>query len=130
MQIKTVRDLMITHYASITPEQTIATAATILIDYHLSALPVINEKKKLVGILSEADCLRSSLVGGYHNENIALVRDLMTPDPDTISPDSELSAATEIFLQQRRRLLPVVEAGNLVGLVTRKEFLQAIIEPS
>ena len=117
---------MSTHYATIGPAQTIAAAVKVLIDYHLSALPVVDESKNLVGVLSEADCLRASLVGGYHNESVALVQDLMTVEADTISPDTELSAATEMFLSNRRRMIPVVEAGTLVGLVTRKDLLGAI----
>ena len=126
MQIKTVRELMTTHHATIRPDQTIAAAVKILIDYHLSAIPVVDEGKNLVGVLSEADCLRASLVGGYHNESVALVKDLMTTQADVISPDTELSAATELFLQNKRRMIPVVEAGTLVGLVTRKDLMAAI----
>lgn len=126
MKIKTVGEFMSTHYATIGPEQTIAAAVKVLIDYHLSALPVVDSSNNLLGVLSEADCLRVSLVEGYHNESVALVRDLMTVDPDIISPDTELSDATELFLNNRRRLLPVVKAGSLVGLLTRKDLLSAI----
>lgn len=126
MQIKTIRDLMTTHYATVFPEQNVAVAVKILIDYHLSAIPVVDQSQRLVGVLSEADCLRVTLVEGYHNENSALVKDLMTDQPDTISPDAELSVATELFLNNRRRMIPVVEAGNLVGTLTRKDLLSAL----
>ena len=126
MQIRTVREFMDNNPVTVSSNQSIEKAAKILIDYHLSAIPVVDEGKQIVGILSEADCLRATLLGGYHNESVAIVKDLMTAEPDTMSPDTELSAATERFLNNRRRMIPIVEAGTLVGTLTRRDLLAAI----
>jgi len=127
MQTKRVRDFMAKHYATVTPDQSIATAVRIILEYHQSAAPVINEQQQLIGLLSEADCMRSTLVEGYFNEGVTLVREQMSVDLESVSPDLELSAVSEKFLQNNRRLMPVVEAGTLVGILSRQDILKALI---
>jgi len=159
MKTKRVRDFMAKHYTTVSPEQSLATAVRTLLEYHQSAAPVVNAKQELVGLLSEADCMRTTLLEGYFNEGVALVKDQMTaatetvsPDEElssvlegyfnegvalvkdqmtaateTVSPDEELSSVSEMFLKHCRRMMPVVEAGVLVGIVSRKDILKALI---
>lgn len=127
MQIRTVREIMTTHYAKVTEDQALVAAISILKKYHLSAIPVVNGNEQLAGIVSEADCMRAALVEGYHNESTTLVKDIMISDTDIISPDTELSSAMQIFLERRRRMMPVVEAGSLVGTLTRADILEALV---
>ena len=58
MQNIRVRDIMATKYATLSPKQTVVSAAKILMEYRQSAAPVVNEQNELVGLMSEADCLR------------------------------------------------------------------------
>jgi len=71
--------------------------------------------------------MRSTLVEGYFNEGVTLVREQMSVDLESVSPDLELSAVSEKFLQNNRRLMPVVEAGTLVGILSRQDILKALI---
>lgn len=128
MQNIRVRDIMTTKYATLSPKQTVVSAAKILMEYRQSAAPVVNEQNELVGLMSEADCMREALIEGYFNEGATLVADLMTPSPDTISPGAELSAVTETFLNNRRRLMPVIEADTLVGILDRQGILKALVK--
>lgn len=128
MQTKRARDFMSIHYAAIDPQQSIAAAAKTLLEYHQSALPVVDEHKKLIGLISEADCMRSALVDGYFNEGVSLVKEHMTTEPEYISPELELSAVSEAFLGNHRRMMPVVEAGVLVGIVLRQDILKALLD--
>ena len=123
-----VRDFMAKHYATVKPNQSLSAAVKIILEYHQSASPVVDDHQQLVGVLSEADCMRSTLVEGYFNEGVALVQDQMTNEPDSVYPDTELAAVTELFLENRRRMMPVVEAGVLVGIVTRQNILKALIQ--
>ena len=127
MQTKRVRDFMASHYATVTPNQSIAAAVRIILEYHQSAAPVVDNQQQLVGLISEADCMRSTLVEGYFNQGVTLVQEQMTRDPETVSPDLELSAVSEKFLQNNRRMMPVVEAGTLVGILSRQDILKALI---
>ena len=72
--------------------------------------------------------MRATLVQGYFNEGATLVKDQMTATPETVSPEEELSSVSDIFLKNSRRLMPVVEAGVLVGIVSRQDILKALID--
>ncbi len=128
MHTQRVRDFMANHYATVTPDQSLAAAVRIILEYHQSAAPVVDAQQQLVGVLSEADCMRATLVEGYFNEGVALVKDQMTTTPDAVSPDEELSSVSEIFLKDNRRMMPVVEAGMLVGIVSRQDILKALVK--
>ncbi|MDG2035383.1 MAG: CBS domain-containing protein [Pseudomonadales bacterium] len=127
MKTKRVRDFMAQHYATVNPDQSLAAAVRIIIEYHQSAAPVVDAQQQLIGFLSEADCVRATLLEGYFNEGVALVKDQMTTALDTVSPDEEISSVSEIFLNNNRRMMPVVEAGVLVGIVSRQDILKALI---
>ena len=88
---------------------------------------MVDHGEQLVGVVSEADCMRAALVEGYHNQSTTLVKDIMIAKADTISPDTELSSAMQVFLERRRRMMPVVEAGSLVGTLTRADILEALV---
>lgn len=127
MLTKRVRDFMANHYATVGPDQSLAAAVRIILEYHQSAAPVVDAQHQLVGLLSEADCMRATLVEGYFNEGVALVKDQMTLTPDSVSPDEELSSVSDMFLKNNRRMMPVIEAGVLVGIVSRQDILKALV---
>ena len=127
MKTKRVRDFMAQHYATVNHDQSLAAAVRLIIEYHQSAAPVVDAQQQLVGFLSEADCVRATLLEGYFNEGVALVKDQMTAALDTVSPDEEISSVSEVFLNNNRRMMPVVEAGVLVGIVSRQDILKALI---
>ena len=127
MKTLRVRDVMAQHYTTLQPEQSLASAVARLLSYRQSAAPVV-EQQRLIGILSEADCVRATLLEGYFNEGVALVKDQMNSSPETISPEAEIATATEAFLKDNRRMMPVVEAGVLVGILTRENILKSLLE--
>lgn len=128
MHTKRVRDFMATHYATVTPDESLAAAVRTILEYHQSAAPVVDNQQQLVGIISEADCMRATLVEGYYNEGVSLVKDLMTEAPEAIGPDVELSEVTSSFLKNNRRIMPVEEAGILVGILSRHDILNALVK--
>lgn len=127
MKTKRVRDFMAEHYATVNPDQSLAAAVRTILEYHQSAAPVVDAQQQLVGVLSEADCMRATLLEGYFNEGVALVKDQMSAELDTVSPDEELSSVSDMFLKNNRRMMPVVEAGILVGIISRQDILKALI---
>lgn len=127
MKTKRVRDFMAVHYATVNPDQSLAAAVRTILEYHQSAAPVVDAQQQLVGVLSEADCMRATLLEGYFNEGVALVKDQMSKGLDIVSPDEELSSVSDMFLKNSRRMMPVVEAGILVGIVSRQDILKALV---
>ena len=109
------------------PDQTIEEAIEIIIDKRISGAPVLDESGKLVGMLSEKDCLRIIVDQAYHNLPIdsKKVSDYMTADVKTVPPDSDVVSAANQFLHSPIRRMPVVENGVLKGQISRRDILRA-----
>ncbi|MBL7857745.1 MAG: CBS domain-containing protein [Cyclobacteriaceae bacterium] len=109
------------------PEQLINEVIDIIIEKRISGAPVLDENKKLVGIISEKDCLRIIVDQAYHNlpHSSPTVADYMTKSVKTLSSDSNIVAAADAFLNSPVRRLPVVENGVLMGQISRRDILKA-----
>ena len=110
-----------------TPDQTINEIIDIIIEKRISGAPVLDANRKLVGIISERDCLRLIVDQAYHNlpHNSPKVSDYMTRQVKTLSPESDVVAAATEFLSTPIRRLPVVENGVLIGQISRIDILRA-----
>jgi CBS domain-containing protein len=102
---------------SIRPQETIATAVTILRDKRIGALVVTDAGGELQGILSERDIVRK-LADTPGQTLPQKVEDNMTRDVMTCAPDDSLVAVLRRMNEGRFRHLPVVEDGRLCGMVT------------
>ncbi|MGC8453611.1 MAG: CBS domain-containing protein [Cylindrospermopsis raciborskii] len=116
------RDLMSSPVRTIRPETTIAQAQRILLRYGHSGLSVVNSQDKLVGIISRRD-LDIAL---HHGFGHAPVKGYMTTDLKTITPHTELPQIESLMVTYDIGRLPVLENGNLVGIVTRTDVLRQL----
>lgn len=109
------------------PDQNINEVIDIIIDKKISGGPVLDEEGKLVGIISERDCLRLIVDQAYHNQphDAPKVSDYMTKKVKTISSDSDIVNAATEFLNIPVRRLPIVKDGVLLGQVSRRDILRA-----
>jgi CBS domain-containing protein len=109
------------------PDQTIQEVIDIIINKGISGAPVLDKDRKLVGIISEKDCLRIIVDQAYHNLPISdrKVSDYMTAKVKTLSPNSDVVEAANEFLNSPIRRLPIVEDGKLIGQVSRRDILKA-----
>jgi CBS domain-containing protein len=109
------------------PDQEINEVIDIIIEKKISGAPVLDADRKLVGIISEKDCLRLIVDQAYHNLPLLSpkVSDYMTKKVKTLSPDSDVVTAANEFLNSPVRRLPVVENGTLLGQVSRRDILRA-----
>jgi len=96
-----------------------ATAARLVAE-RLTALPVVDEDRRLVGLVSEADLLGDPL---YTQDPRRTVGDVMTNAPITVEVDTTVGAARELIVERGLRLLPVVKEGILVGVVGRSDLI-------
>ncbi|QDM15069.1 CBS domain-containing protein [Tardiphaga sp. vice352] len=131
---------------SVTPETSIADAAEIMLTNHISGLPVLNASGELVGIVSEGDFLRRSEIGtqrkrprwlqfftstgrladDFVTERGRKVEDVMTRDPVTVHEEARLEELVALMERRGVKRLPVLRNGQLVGIVTRSNMLQAV----
>lgn len=121
-----VRDFMKTNPLSISPETEIMRAVHLLVAEDISGLPVTDAQGRLVGILTERDCIAVALQAGYFDELGGRVEQYMTTPVETVEPDSSLMDLAELFARSPFRRCPVVEEGRLVGLICRRDILRAL----
>jgi CBS domain-containing protein len=152
----TVRDIMDADPVTVSPDDSVETVVSRMREHELPGLPVVNDGGRCVGIVTEADLVivddegrdlhlphYIELFGGVvfleplrHFESrlrkavASTVADLMTRDPVTIDPDTDVREAGRVIAEQGHNRLPVVEHGRLVGVVTRVDVLEALTRES
>ncbi|MTJ08148.1 CBS domain-containing protein [Anabaena sp. UHCC 0204] len=118
----TARDLMSSPVRTIRPETTIAEAQRILLRYGHSGLSVVNTQGLLIGIISRRD-LDIAL---HHGFSHAPVKGYMTTNLKTINPDTSLPEIESLMVIYDIGRLPVLDHGQLVGIVTRTDVLREL----
>lgn len=118
----TARELMSSPVRTIRPDTSIEEAHRILLRYGHSGLSIVNEQDQIVGIISRRD-LDIAL---HHGFSHAPVKGYMTPQLKTISPDTTLPEIESLMVTYDIGRLPVLEQGNLVGIVTRTDVLRLL----
>lgn len=108
------------------PEATLGDAAEALVAESVGSLGVI-EGRQLVGIITERDLVRA-LAAGVDPET-ELVSDWMADAPDTFSPDVDVEEAARWLLEVGYRHMPVMDEGELLGIVSIRDILWAIVSP-
>jgi CBS domain-containing protein len=128
---------------TVTPNTTVAEAATTMLQRHVSGLPVVDTAGKLIGIISEGDFLRRGEIGtqrrrgrflrfilgpgkeatDFVHENGRKIAEIMTPKPLTVSEDTDLEEIVELMERNHVKRLPVMRGDKLVGIVSRANLL-------
>ena len=108
---------------TIRPQQSVKEAVSLLARHNIGALVVVNEDGRPVGILSERDIIRRAA----ENERLfsEQVRDLMTKDVITGMPQDDTFSVAATMTERRFRHLPIMEEGELVGIVSIGDILKA-----
>ena len=114
-----IEDIMVRDVAGVTLPGSRDEVLKILKNKHISGVPVLKDSK-VVGIVT-----RTNLLQNPEEEQLAL---LMTRNPVTISPGSDLQTAARLLLENHIRRLPVVDEGKLVGLVTVADVVGTIAD--
>jgi CBS domain-containing protein len=109
------------------PDLTVSEAAQVMIDEGIGSIGVVDQGR-LVGIFTERDALRVAAAGA--DTAMVTVETWMTPDPDALTPDVNVEDAAEWLLATGYRHLPVVDDGTLIGVVSIKDILWALREPT
>lgn len=121
-----VRDHMDKQVPTLRPEMDILDAVGFLLEKRITGAPVLDKSGRLVGILTEKDCLRLVAEGVGGNLPHGNVETFMSANPETIPPDMDVYYAAGIFLKRTFRRLLVVDNGKLVGAITRFDILRVI----
>ncbi len=126
MKSITVRDYMTRRIVSLDQDMEIMAATHLLVENDISGAPVLDSHGRLVGILTERDCMRVAFHSGYHDTPYGLVRDYMSHNPQFVAPEQSILTLAERFIQGAYRRYPVIDNGRLVGIISRRDVLRAI----
>jgi CBS domain-containing protein len=139
-------DIMVPDVITVGPDNSVQEVAEILLTRRISGLPVVDARGRLVGLVSEGDLLRRAESGTEHarswwlkllmgretlaaefvKEHARRVRDVMTHDVITVSPDTPVTDVASTLERNRIKRVPVVEDGRLVGIISRANLVQAL----
>ena len=139
-------DVMTRSVLSVTPNASLIEAIRLMLDNHVSGLPVIENAGQLVGILTEGDLLRRGetgterhrprwleilmgpgrLASEYVRTHGRKVDDIMTREPVSVAPEAPLDEIVELMERHRIKRVPVIEGDKLVGIVSRADLLRAL----
>ncbi len=121
-----VRDFMSKPAVTVPTRTTLAEATEIMTRYGLKAIPVINAHGRCLGILEHQ--LSDRAVG--HGLGDLVVEEYMQRDVAVVAPENDLHTVMEIILGQRQRLVPVVEEGQVIAVITRTDLITIFIQES
>jgi len=144
------RHVMTTKLITIGETATVQEAARLMSEKDVSALPVVDEQGRFVGLLSEADLLHrqeigtqlvrpwwleavtpaSTLAAEFLQAHGTEVRELMSTKVVSAAPSAPLSEIAALMERHRVKRIPIVEDGRLVGVVSRANLVQALASVS
>ncbi|NAS10716.1 CBS domain-containing protein [Poritiphilus flavus] len=127
-----VEDYMTTRLTTFRPEQSILEVMELFAKNRISGGPVLDDNGFLVGLISEADCMKQISESRYFNQPILdkSVEKYMTKDVQTIPHNISIFDAAGIFDKHNRRRLPVMKNDILVGQISRKDVVIAALKLS
>jgi CBS domain-containing protein len=133
-----VKDVMTSEVVAVRKDASFKEMAARLREYRVSAFPVIDEDRRVIGVVSEADLLAKEALSADRGGALAAILhhkelekadgvtagDLMTHDVVTVKPDDTVEQAARLMYHLQVKRLPVVDAGGyLVGIVSRADLL-------
>lgn len=145
------KDIMTREIISVYPETEVTQAAEIMLERHINGLPVVDKEGKLKGIICQSDLVMQQkkiplpsffitldsffpLTSQKHIERELLkiaaftVADAMTPDPVTVGPESGLEAIATLMVKHGIHTLPVLDKGELVGVIGKEDILRTLMK--
>ena len=110
---------------SVTPDDTVFAAVVKMTETHIAALVVLGDDGALAGIVTERDVTQRLVAKGF-DASATPVSEIMTANPDTLSPDDFAGDALELMQSRKYRHLPVTEDGKCVGMVSIRDLYAAV----
>ena len=142
---RTVRDVMTTDVVSIHRDTAFKDIAALLAVHQISAVPVVDDQRRVLGVASETDLLSKESAHdrqrtyapalGRHRAlrakaGATRAHDLMSAPPVTVAADTDVAAAARRMQQHSIRRMPVVDPdGMLLGIVSRRDLLRVYLRP-
>ncbi len=121
-----IRDVMTANPTSCEPSTTIVEAAKVMAQEDVGPVPIV-EGGRVVGLVTDRDLVVRVLAEG-RDPNSTTIGEIASADLVTVEPDNDLDEALKLMSQNQVRRLPVVEGGQLVGIVAQADVARAADE--
>ena len=125
-KIDVARDVMSRRLQVLKPHAEVKDAVHALLRKRHSGAPVVDEEGRVLGVFSDYDCVRGLSAAAFSEWPSGSVQTYMSTEVETIPPDMELRDVAQRFIEGRHRRLLVVENDKLVGLITRRDLVNAL----
>lgn len=133
--MENVADIMTTELVTLSPEDNVHQARSLLKKYNIRHLPIVSADGKFEGMLTQRDLLNTAftIVEKYgvsklaHREEQLKINEVMSRDAKTLPSSTSLIDAGHFFLQHKHACLPIVDNGQLQGIVTSVDFVKLSI---
>ncbi len=110
---------------SVSRDDKIIDAAAKMVDAHVAALIVFDDKENLVGIVTERDMTHRVVAKGLDTRTTT-VSEIMTENPDTLTPDDFAMEALDVMQSRHFRHLPVTDGSKVIGMVPIRDLFAAV----
>lgn len=123
----TVREHMTKNPVLFTPDMDVFAAIRELLSRKITGAPVVDSRRKLIGVFSETDCMRVAVSASYHEDMPGKVKEFMTTDFKAVDCETSIVEVADMFTKSPLRHFPVLEEGHLIGVISRVDILKAIL---
>lgn len=131
------RDIMTSPVTTVGPETPIKEAAGVLASHGFTALPVVDDDDRLVGIVTEADLVRdriprdprARILPTYEPVDVpvtTMVAEVMTTPVTAMGPGADVADLAKALLDARLRSMPIVDGSRVIGIVTRRDIVRTV----
>lgn len=127
LRTKKVRDMMTTRMVAATPDYNARDLAVLLQTGTFSGIPILEAGNRLIGLVTEFDLLKAMFEG--KNLHALKARDIMASPPIFVHEHQPIAEAIQLMLDHRIIRVPVVRDGKLIGLVSRSDILDQLVDP-
>ena len=123
-----VKDYMVPDLEPVTSDMNTSQAVDLLLSNQLSGAPVIDERHRVIGFLSEKDCIKHLINTSYYRDAAPSVLEIMNPDVVSVTPETGILEVAEMMLEHAPKVYPVCQDKLLVGIIPRENVLHALRE--
>ena len=139
------RDIMTKHVWTVSPEADVGQVARLLVEHNISAVVVLGDDRRILGLISEGDIMRrcethterkrsgwraliaesDTLARDFRRAHALKAHSIMSPHVICIDEETSLGKIADIFESRRIKRVPVTRQGRLVGIVSRRDLVAA-----
>jgi len=121
-----VRDFMKPLTVYFRPETSVEEVVKTLVEHHVIGGPVLGPERELLGFITEQDCLKQMLDDTYFGQDHEVAASIMNDSPVAVGADEDIFKIAQMILNKLPKCYPVVEDGQVTGMITRSDILKAL----